>query len=53
MTKKFLIIGFVWPEPKSSAAGTRMMQLIEQFQNQNFDINFFSSAKRTDKSYDL
>ena len=26
-----LIIGYVWVEPNSSAAGSRMMQLIEQF----------------------
>jgi hypothetical protein len=26
--EKILIIGSVWPEPNSSAAGTRMLQLI-------------------------
>lgn len=28
---KLLIIGYVWPEPESSAAGSRMMQLIRFF----------------------
>ena len=32
-----LIIGFVWPEPKSSAAGSRMLQLIQIFLNQKID----------------
>jgi hypothetical protein len=35
--KKLLVIGFVWPEPKSSAAGSRMLQLIAQFQNQGYE----------------
>lgn len=43
-TKKLLIIGFVWPEPKSSAAGTRMMQLIHFFKDQNWSITFASTA---------
>lgn len=44
MKQKILIIGFVWPEPKSSAAGSRMMQLIDLFQNRNFEIVFASTA---------
>ncbi|WP_243471494.1 glycosyltransferase [Winogradskyella sp. MH6] len=50
---KLLIIGFVWPEPKSSAAGSRMLQLIEQFLNQNFEITFACAAKTSDNTYDL
>tara|TARA_B100001063_G_C16761060_1_gene555942 strand:- start:502 stop:1731 length:1230 start_codon:yes stop_codon:yes gene_type:complete len=50
---KLLIIGFVWPEPKSSAAGSRMLQLIEQFLNQNFEITFACAAKTSNNSYDL
>lgn len=53
MTKKLLIIGFVWPEPNSSAAGSRMLQLIEQFLNQDFDITFACAAKTSDNTYDL
>ena len=37
---KVLIIGFVWPEPKSSAAGSRMMQLIQFFLAENLIIEF-------------
>ena len=42
--KKLLIIGFVWPEPKSSAAGNRMMQLITIFKELKYDITFASTA---------
>lgn len=45
VTKKLLIIGFVWPEPNSSAAGGRMMQLISLFQKQGFAITFASPAQ--------
>ncbi|MHA7843447.1 MAG: glycosyltransferase [Winogradskyella sp.] len=53
MTKKLLIIGFVWPEPKSSAAGSRMLQLIEQFLRQDFEITFACAAKISDNTYDV
>lgn len=53
MSKKLLIIGFVWPEPKSSAAGSRMLQLIEQFLNQDFEITFACAAKTSDNTYNL
>ncbi|CDF79751.1 glycosyltransferase (GT4) [Formosa agariphila KMM 3901] len=48
-----LIIGFVWPEPKSSAAGSRMMQLIEAFQLQNYQITFASPSSKSEQSADL
>lgn len=48
-----LIIGFVWPEPKSSAAGSRMMQLIEVFQKQNYEITFASSCGKSNNAFDL
>lgn len=42
--KILLIIGFVWPEPKSSAAGGRMMQLISLFKEEGYAITFASPA---------
>lgn len=48
--KSVLIIGHVFPEPKSSAAGKRMLQIIHAFLNQGFGVHFISSAKRTDFS---
>lgn len=53
MKKKILIIGFVWPEPKSSAAGSRMLQLIAQFQNQGYEVTFCSAAKTSANTFDL
>jgi hypothetical protein len=51
--KKLLIIGYVWPEPNSSAAGSRMMQLIHFFQTQNYHITFASPAQQSDHMIDL
>ncbi|HKO78075.1 MAG TPA: glycosyltransferase [Flavobacterium sp.] len=48
-----LIIGFVWPEPNSSAAGGRMLQLITQFQQQGYSITFASPAMDSDFMVDL
>jgi len=52
-TQKLLIIGFVWPEPNSSAAGGRMMQLISLFKEQGFSITFASPAQNSDFMMDL
>jgi glycosyltransferase involved in cell wall biosynthesis len=53
VSKKLLIIGFVWPEPKSSAAGGRMMQLIAFFQSQNYIITFASPCSKSDNAFNL
>ncbi|MFV8336478.1 glycosyltransferase [Flavobacterium sp. RSP29] len=51
--QKLLIIGFVWPEPNSSAAGGRMMQLISLFKAQGYSITFASPAQNSDFMVDL
>ena len=51
--RTLLVIGFVWPEPKSSAAGTRMMQLITFFLDRDYNITFASTASKTELSEDL
>lgn len=53
MNEKLLIIGFVWPEPKSSAAGSRMMQLIHFFKSQDYTITFASPCVKSDNAFDL
>jgi len=53
MNKNLLIIGFVWPEPKSSAAGSRMLQLINAFQSQNYKITFASPCAKSDNAFNL
>lgn len=52
-SKTLLIIGFVWPEPKSSAAGCRMMQLIELFQANGYAITFATTAQNLEFSEDI
>ena len=51
--KQVLIIGYVWPEPDSSAAGRRMMELIELFQQQDWRVEFASPAALSDHMPDL
>ena len=48
-----LIIGFVWPEPNSSAAGGRIVQLISIFKEQGFEVTFASPAMDSDYMVDL
>jgi glycosyltransferase involved in cell wall biosynthesis len=48
-----LIIGFVWPEPNSSAAGGRMIQLIESFQSEGAKVTFASTASDSDFMLDI
>lgn len=50
---KVLIIGHVWPEPRSSAAGSRMMQLIQVFVMQGYQVHFASTAQRGVYASDL
>jgi glycosyltransferase involved in cell wall biosynthesis len=51
--KLILIIGMVWPEPNSSAAGTRMLQLIDLFKCEGYEIIFASAAQESEHSFDL
>ncbi|MFZ2430244.1 MAG: glycosyltransferase family 4 protein [Lutibacter sp.] len=51
--KNLLIIGLVWPEPTSTAAGSRMLQLISLFQKNGFTVTFVCAASKTTNSFDL
>ena len=51
--QRVLIIGYVWPEPNSSAAGSRMMQLIQALQTQGWPITFASPAQMSEHMVDL
>ena len=51
--KRVLIIGLVWPEPTSSAAGTRMIQLLEVFLGDEYEVIFASAASKSAHSHDL
>lgn len=53
MIKTILIVGYVWPEPNSSAAGSRMLQLIRLFLAQDCKIVFASAAALSEHRFDL
>ncbi|UMY67019.1 MULTISPECIES: glycosyltransferase [unclassified Flavobacterium] len=53
MIQKVLVIGLVWPEPSSSAAGTRMLQLLQFFLNQGASVRFASAAQQTEFTFPL
>lgn len=50
---RVLIIGYVWPEPRSSAAGGHMMQIIESFLQRGWHITFSSPAGIGEHKADL
>jgi glycosyltransferase involved in cell wall biosynthesis len=50
---KVLVIGYVWPEPRSSAASGHVMQILEAFLEQGWDITFSSPAGPGEHKADL
>lgn len=50
---KILIISSVWVEPNSSAAGSRMLQLIRFFQSKKYEVEYASIASESEFSFDL
>ncbi len=48
-----LVLGYVWPEPKSSAAGWRMLSLLELFRAKGYRIIFASPAELSMHRVDL
>lgn len=53
MNNKLLIIGHNFPEPSTTAAGGRMLQLIDLFLEQGFAITFASTAVKSEHSANL
>ncbi|BAJ02981.1 glycosyltransferase [Shewanella violacea] len=51
--KKVLVIGYVWPEPNSSAAGTHMMSLLRLYRQQGWQVEFATPAQPSDHMIDL
>lgn len=51
--KKLLVVGYVWPEPNSSAAGSRMLQLIACFQSAGYQVIYASAADISAHAVDL
>ncbi|WP_432754165.1 glycosyltransferase [Pseudomonas sp. WMBT8] len=48
-----LVIGYVWPEPRSSAAGGHMMQILQSFLSQGWEVTFSSPAAIGEHKADL
>lgn len=48
-----LILGKVWPEPNSSAAGARMMELINVMRDADWKITFATTASESTHAADL
>lgn len=53
MKHHIFIIGSVWIEPQSSAAGGRMLQLIHLFLEQNWKVTFGTVSQKNPNSIDL
>jgi glycosyltransferase involved in cell wall biosynthesis len=47
------VIGYVWPEPKSSAAGSHMLSILKLFRAQNWQVTFASPAQLSSHRADL
>jgi len=50
---KILVIGYVWPEPDSSAAGSHMMSVLRLFKRQGWQVEFSTPAQLTEHMVDL
>ncbi len=53
MNQHVLIIGTVWVEPNSSAAGGRMLQLIKLFLAQHWQVTFACASQKSTKETSL
>lgn len=53
MAQNVFIIGKVWPEPDSSAAGSRMVQIIDLLREQGWEVTFVSAAAKSPFTADL
>jgi len=51
--KKLLVIGYVWPEPKSSAAGTHIMSIMRLFKANNYKVEFCTPCAISEHMIDL
>ncbi|WP_298952660.1 glycosyltransferase [uncultured Nonlabens sp.] len=51
--KKLLVIGKNWPEPQTTAAGYRILQLLEVFQEDGYQVTFSCAGCKSAYSVDL
>ena len=48
-----VVLGYVWPEPNSSAAGRRMLSLLQMYRQQGWRIVFASPAEQGPHRFEL
>lgn len=48
-----LVFGYVWPEPQSSAAGWRMLSLLQMFIGNGYQVHFACAAEHSSHAVDL
>ena len=48
-----VVVGYVWPEPNSSAAGQNMLSIIERCLATNFNVTFLTAATDSEHKADL
>jgi len=53
LNNTLLVIGHIFPEPTTTAAGSRMMQLLDLFIQDGYDIIFATTAGDSEKAVDL
>lgn len=53
MNSTILVIGYVWPEPNSSAAGSHMLSLLKLFKRQQWRVVFSTPAQPSEHMIDL
>jgi O-antigen biosynthesis protein len=51
--QKILVIGYVWPEPNSSAAGFHLLSILRAYRQQDWQVEFATPAQPTDHMVDL
>lgn len=53
MSIKVLVIGYVWPEPNSSAAGSHMLSILRLYRQQGWQVEFATPAQPSEHMIDL
>jgi len=51
--KKVLVIGYVYPEPNSSASGVHILSLMRRFKQEEWQVEFATPAQTSEHAIDL
>ena len=51
--KKILVIGYVYPEPNSSAAGTHILSIMRRFKQEQWQVEFATAAQESKHAINL